>query len=162
MVAVLRPITGFAAEASASDYAAIRCRGPTLVRCTQLRVESLTELSRQLRQLATPRPDTHPGSADNQQLARLNQWLQTAAERADALAKSGAAAGSQQRTGNSSQDLMGATQQMQQLQMSFNLQYLQLQESLQNESRVFAATSNVMKSRQDTRTACAHSSDMLK
>jgi hypothetical protein len=34
--------------------------------------------------------------------------------------------------------------------MSFNLQYLQLQESLQNESRVFAATSNVMKSRQDT------------
>jgi hypothetical protein len=57
----------------------------------------------------------------------------------------GAAAG-----GSSTQDLMNATQQMQEMQMSFNLQYLQLQENMQNANRQYTAVSNIMKTKHDT------------
>jgi hypothetical protein len=48
------------------------------------------------------------------------------------------------------QSLMDATKQMQETQMSFNLQYLQLQESMQNANREFTAVSNIMKTKHDT------------
>lgn len=41
--------------------------------------------------------------------------------------------------------LMAATVQMQQAQMSFNLQYLQLQSQMQNENRNYTMVSNIMK-----------------
>src|SRR5450755_1439600 len=45
-------------------------------------------------------------------------------------------------SGNNSQSqLMNATKQMQEMQMSFNLQYLQLQNSMQNENRQFTMVS---------------------
>ncbi len=53
-------------------------------------------------------------------------------------------------SGSSSQDLMQATQQMQETQMSFNLQYLQLQEQMQNDNRQFTAVSNILKTKHDT------------
>jgi hypothetical protein len=53
-------------------------------------------------------------------------------------------------SGTSSSDLMQATQQMQQMQMSFNLQYLALQEQMQNDAREYTALSNVLKARYDT------------
>ena len=43
-----------------------------------------------------------------------------------------------------------ASRQMQELQMSFNLQYLQLQSKMQNENRRFTLLSNVMKTKHDT------------
>jgi hypothetical protein len=43
-----------------------------------------------------------------------------------------------------------ATKEMQETQMSFNLQYLQLQSSMQNENRQFTAVSNIMKTKHDT------------
>jgi uncharacterized phage infection (PIP) family protein YhgE len=46
--------------------------------------------------------------------------------------------------------LMQATQQMQEMQMSFNLQYLQLQQQMQQENRQYTEISNIMKSRHDT------------
>lgn len=46
-------------------------------------------------------------------------------------------------------DLAEATRALQQQAQSWNLQYLQLQESLQRESREFTAVSNVMKVRHD-------------
>lgn len=46
--------------------------------------------------------------------------------------------------------LMQATQQMQETQMSFNLQYLQLQSQMQNENRSYTAVSNIMKTKHDT------------
>jgi len=62
---------------------------------------------------------------------------------------SGAMAG--QASGSSStSDLLAATQQMQEMQMSFNLQYLQLQEQMQNENRQFTMVSNIMKTKHDT------------
>jgi DNA repair exonuclease SbcCD ATPase subunit len=51
---------------------------------------------------------------------------------------------------DSSGQLMAATQQMQEMQMSFNLQYLQLQEQMQNENRQYTMVSNIMKTKHDT------------
>ena len=63
--------------------------------------------------------------------------------------KSGQPAGGAQ-AGNSQAALMKAVQQMQEMQMSFNLQYLALQEQMQNDDRQFTMVSNIMKTRHDT------------
>lgn len=47
-------------------------------------------------------------------------------------------------------DLGSATKQMQETQMSFNLQYLQLQTQMQHENRSYTAVSNIMKTKHDT------------
>ena len=53
--------------------------------------------------------------------------------------------------GNISQEqLLKATKQMQETQMSFNLQYLQLQSQMQQENRSYTAVSNIMKTKHDT------------
>ena len=46
--------------------------------------------------------------------------------------------------------MMLATQQMQELNQNFNMQYLMLQEKMQQESRQFTVVSNVMKVKHDT------------
>ena len=46
--------------------------------------------------------------------------------------------------------LLDATRQMQETQMSFNLQYLQLQSQMQHENRSYTAISNIMKTKHDT------------
>lgn len=51
---------------------------------------------------------------------------------------------------DSSSQLMQATKNMQETQMSFNLQYLQLQNDMQNENRQFTMVSNIMKTKHDT------------
>jgi hypothetical protein len=45
--------------------------------------------------------------------------------------------------------LLAATKQMQEMQMSFNLRYLELQSQMQHENRSFTALSNIMKQRHD-------------
>jgi hypothetical protein len=59
------------------------------------------------------------------------------------------ASGSSMVEGNNASQIQ-ATQQMQELQTSFNLEYLQLQSSMQNENRQFKVVSNIMKTRHDT------------
>lgn len=54
------------------------------------------------------------------------------------------------KTGNAQQDLMNQTKDMQEMMASFNLQYLQLQEKMQQENRSFSTISNVMKTKHDT------------
>ncbi len=51
---------------------------------------------------------------------------------------------------NSDQALRDATREMQETQMSFNLQYLQLQNSMQNDNRQFITVSNIMKTKSTT------------
>ncbi len=53
-------------------------------------------------------------------------------------------------TSASGGDLMEATRALQQQAQSFNLQYLQLQETMQRDSREFTSLTNVMKVRHDT------------
>jgi hypothetical protein len=45
--------------------------------------------------------------------------------------------------------MMGATQAMAEFQASFNLQYLQLQEKIQQDTRQFNLVSNIMKTKHD-------------
>ncbi len=52
--------------------------------------------------------------------------------------------------GNSQDQLLNATKRMQETQMSFNLQYLQLQSQMQHENRSYTAVSNIMKTKHDT------------
>lgn len=53
--------------------------------------------------------------------------------------------------GGSAQDqLLNATKQMQETQMSFNLQYLQLQSQMQHENRSYMMLSNIMKTKHET------------
>jgi hypothetical protein len=52
--------------------------------------------------------------------------------------------------GSSQAGLMNATSSMQETQMSFNLQYLQLQSQMQDENRSYTAVSNIMKTKHDT------------
>jgi hypothetical protein len=51
---------------------------------------------------------------------------------------------------DSNQILLQQTQQMQELNNSFNLQYLQLQENMQQDNRAWTTVSNVAKTRHDT------------
>ncbi len=46
--------------------------------------------------------------------------------------------------------LSKATKNMEEAQMSFNLQYLQLQSQMQHENRSYTALSNIMKTKHDT------------
>lgn len=52
--------------------------------------------------------------------------------------------------GSGQSQLLDATKAMQETQMSFNLQYLQLQSQMQHENRSYTAISNIMKTKHDT------------
>ena len=51
---------------------------------------------------------------------------------------------------DSASQLLSVTKAMQETQMSFNLQYLQLQSQMQHENRSYTAISNIMKTKHDT------------
>ena len=53
-------------------------------------------------------------------------------------------------SGDSSAVMMQATREMQEMNQQFNLQYLNLQQDMQQENRKFTAISNVMKTKHDT------------
>lgn len=52
--------------------------------------------------------------------------------------------------GSESSQLMVATKKMQEMNQSFNLQYLQLQQKMQSDNRQFTLLSNIMKTKHDT------------
>ena len=52
--------------------------------------------------------------------------------------------------GDSSATLFNATRELQEMNQQFNLQYLNLQQNMQQENRKFSALSNVMKTKHDT------------
>jgi hypothetical protein len=47
-------------------------------------------------------------------------------------------------------NLQTAIKEMRQTQMNFNMQYLQLQEKMQNENRQYTTVSNILKTKHDT------------
>jgi hypothetical protein len=74
---------------------------------------------------------------------RLSAATATGTSAGTAIATAGGVAGSQG-------DLLEATRAMQQEAQAMNLQYLQLQERMQQESREFSTLSNVMRVKHDT------------
>jgi hypothetical protein len=71
-------------------------------------------------------------------------------EKAGEVAKLGAAAGKAKPGGNATKSLFKATAEMQEMQQSFNLQYLTLQNQISHENRQFSMVSNIMKNKHDT------------
>jgi hypothetical protein len=53
-------------------------------------------------------------------------------------------------SGSEQEALMQATKEMQEMNQSFNLEYLQLQQDMQNQNRQFTLVSNIMKTKHDT------------
>jgi hypothetical protein len=82
--------------------------------------------------------------------AGRKKWLQVAT----ALARFNAATNGLSHAANAYADaadeLLAAAKQVEETQMSYNLQYLQLQHQMQNESRQFTAISNILKTKHDT------------
>jgi hypothetical protein len=62
----------------------------------------------------------------------------------------GGSAGGAAVGGSAQDELLKATKEMQETQMSFNLQYLQLQSQMQNENRSYTTISNILKTKHDT------------
>jgi len=60
------------------------------------------------------------------------------------------AAEAQKTRGQALEKLFKATEQMQEMSQSFNLQYLTLQQNMQQENRRFTLVSNIMKTKHDT------------
>ena len=83
--------------------------------------------------------------ADLAALAGINERMAAIADRFAVLAAELVA-----NLASSQAQLLEATKQMQETQMSFNLQYLQLQSQMQHENRSFTAVSNIMKTKHDT------------
>lgn len=86
--------------------------------------------------------------ADAAEAKRWIAWLKSWAAKLQAVAELGERSVGEIRGGDAA--LLQTTKQMQEMQMSFNLQYLQLPGQMQNESRSFSSVSNIMKTRHDT------------
>lgn len=91
-------------------------------------------------------------------LKKMNGHQRVIFSRYRSLATKGAALADASKTvselveagGNGQDQLLNATKQMQNAQMSFSLQYLQLQSQMQHENRSYTAASNIMKTRHET------------
>lgn len=101
-------------------------------------LRSLDELSANLAKLE----ESHAKIVDL--TAKMSQLFESLRQKAADTAKLAANAG------NLPPDLKQSLQNLQESQMSFNLQYLQLQNSMQNENRQFTMVSNIMKTKHDT------------
>ena len=84
-------------------------------------------------------------------LIRINQQLSTLMATKGTTGSIGTT-GSTGTTGltGTTGSMMSQMQRMQEMNQSFNLQYLALQENMQNESRQFSLLSNIMKTKHDT------------
>lgn len=82
--------------------------------------------------------------------SKINQGYSTTASMGSSLAKSAQKVIGLVNSNASRSTLVEATEQMQEAQMSFNLQYLQLQSQMQKENRSYTAISNIMKTKHDT------------
>jgi hypothetical protein len=116
----------------------VRCGQRSLPACTRDRVAALQKLAATLRRAAVQRPAKPPADPRaREELARYDVWLVEQSERAAKLVMEGERA-------------LAAGREAPAAQMSFNLQYLQLQSRMQHENRSYTAISNIMKTKHDT------------
>ncbi len=89
-------------------------------------------------------------------MSNFNEQQKKVMEKVEKLEKSydgmaSKSVGTNANTGSDPQSqLLNATKQMLETQMSFNLQYLQIQSQMQHENRSYTAISNIMKTKHDT------------
>lgn len=108
------------------------------------RVEILKSTSRTLHELSRAPAPRNLTSTQQKEVAKYNEWLETSSADLTQLAKQG------EDLLGSGTELMQATKAMQEMNQTFNLQYLKLQEDMQAQNRQFTLVSNIMKVKHDT------------
>lgn len=115
------------------------------VACIRERVDVLRDVRKVFLQIAEEPLPRNLSPSDAKVAARWIDWLKGWAPRLKSLANLG-----ERSIGGARDHLLESTKPIQETQMSFNLQYLQLQNQMQNENRQFTMVSNIMKTKHDT------------
>ncbi len=105
----------------------------------ETRVKILKETRKILHKLSKQSAPRGFSSYENAELKKYNSWLGIACKQLDNLTKHGEKL-------LKLKDSSGASE----MQQSFNLQYLQLQQDMQAQNRQFTLVSNIMKVKHDT------------
>ncbi|MDZ4776821.1 MAG: hypothetical protein SGJ23_08555 [Alphaproteobacteria bacterium] len=140
---------GFAEAASAQMHSRFAAPAPAAKMRTlaQEEARALSEtraVVAEMRRLALTSEERALAEADGQNVERLAGLIAERGRLRNEMAAARAA-------GTAGQDqILAATRKMQETQMSFNLQYLQLQSQMQHENRSYTAISNIMKTKHDT------------
>jgi len=106
---------------------------------TETRVKILKETKKILHKLSKQSSPRGMSTLEKAELKRYNNWLGLACKQLDNLSKHGEKL-------LKLRDGAGALE----MQQSFNLQYLQLQQDMQQQNRQFTLVSNIMKVKHDT------------
>ncbi len=131
-------------KASRFTVAATPQQAAMLKREEDLALEQADKAVREMQALAKTQPERELANNDAKIIAEIHRLV----AKRQAMRSLSAAQG--QAAPSSSAATTNAAQQMQETQMSFNLQYLMLQNQMQNENRQFAMVSNIMKTKHDT------------
>lgn len=113
------------------------------------RIEKLRQTAKTLQELANqPLPPNLPASEQNE-AKRFSLWLKKSSERFYDLANRWQAA-LDKAVNTKTNDQETQKSSMREMIMSFNLQYLMLQNKISHENRQFSLVSNIMKNKHDT------------
>jgi len=156
-VLVLGPFLA-AGEASADTAAPAAAPAATpaydaSLRTTREKVDALRALAAKLQKAAEEPAPPKLSAADLAELKKYDAWVRTASERLGKLATSWEQKIDQLRAACGKDRLCNraaTAKALAETNMSFNLQYLQLQSQMQRESRSYTAISNIMKTKHDT------------
>ncbi|MEO7251445.1 MAG: hypothetical protein ABIW30_02415 [Arenimonas sp.] len=144
LLSIAFPLSGLAADpVPGTDLRPVGRADSAMKLQTAERVARLKQTREQfLAAAAAPLPD---GLSAEQRVEakRYMVWLRVCAAHMEAIAAQGDGGGSQAQ-------LPGATKDMQATQEAFSRQYLQLQDSMQNENRQYVAASTLLKSTHDS------------
>lgn len=118
------------------------------------KISSLRKTARIFHDLSREPISSRLGDAERMEIAEYDRWLQRSAGRCEGLAKKWEQGVERIRTrcekADAQCDFLAAAKETQEMNQSFNLQYLQLQSGMQNENRQYSMVSNIMKTKHDT------------
>ncbi len=114
------------------------------VKLLRKRVQILKSTSQTLRKLSKAPAPKNLTSTQQKEVAKYNKWLEISSSAFDKVAQMA------EDLLGSGTELMQATKAMQEMNQTFNLQYLKLQEDMQAQNRQFTLISNIMKVKHDT------------
>jgi hypothetical protein len=115
-------------------------------------IAKITQSAKTLKQLADQVAPANLPAAEQNEAKRFNSWLNDSSRKLNDLASRWQEALNKTAASKSGapQAEKGSAQNLQEMSQSFNMQYLALQQNMQDESRRFTLVSNVLKAKHDT------------
>jgi hypothetical protein len=141
VIAVLATMPVFDGLATGQESTSVSREAAVLAK---QRIERLRQVAKTLHGLTDQAPPVNLSASERDEAKRYYLWLIESSRRLGELADRWQAAlvkGTQTET---------TRQNMQEMSQSFNLQYLDLQQNMQQENRQFTLVSNIMKNKHDT------------